>query len=117
MIGPISNRPNNPVRPTSAVRRQNPRLDVNLNAIIESDGTEHHAEIRDVSTTGAAILGSPPKLSNDMFVALHIEGMNSLDAKVVREFQGGYAVHFTDPKHAINEQQMSKFRSATQRGI
>ena len=78
MIGPIANRPKLPVRPTSPVRRRSPRLEVELDATIESDGTEQPAQIRDLSTTGAAIFGSPPKLSNDMFVELHLEGQRSL---------------------------------------
>jgi len=117
MIAPITNRPNLPIKPTAPVRKRSPRLEVELDATIESDGIEHPAQIRDLSTTGAAIFGSPPKLSNDMFIELHLEGQRSLKANVVREFQGGYAVQFDGTKNAVSAEQLSAFQNAAQGGL
>jgi len=117
MIGPTTYRPNLPIKPTSPVRRRDPRLEVELDATIESDGIEQPAQIRDLSTTGAAIFGSPPKLSNDMFVELHMEGQRSLKANIVREFQGGYAVQFDGAKNAISAKQLSAFQNAARNGL
>jgi hypothetical protein len=117
MVGPISNRSSSPIKPVSPAQRRSPRLEVNLGAIVESDGVETPSQIKDVSTSGAAIFGSPPKLSNEMFVTLHVEGMNSMDAKVVREFEGGYAIQFDGPANAIPDEHLSSFRAATKGGI
>lgn len=117
MLGPISNKSSAPIRPTSPARRRSPRLEVNLGAVVESEGVETPSQIKDVSSSGAAIFGSPPKLSNEMFVILHLEGMQSKEAKVVREFDGGYAVQFNGTANAIPDEQLSRFRSATRNGI
>ena len=117
MIGPITNRPKLPIKPAAPVRRRSSRLEVELDATIESDGIERPAQIRDLSATGAAIFGSPPKLSNDMFVELHLEGQKSLKANVVRKFQGGYAIQFDGPKNAVSAEQLSAFQNAAQAGL
>jgi len=117
MTGPITNRPNQPIRPTAPVRKRSRRLQVELDATIESDGIERTAQIRDLSTTGAAIFGPPPKLSNDMFVDLHIEGQRSLKANVVREFGGGYAVQFDGTQNMISAEQLVAFQQSARKGF
>ncbi len=117
MIGPIANRPHAPIRPTSPVRRRSPRMEIELDATIESDGVEQSAQIQDLSTTGAAIFGTRPELSNDMFVELHIEGERSRKANIVREFEGGYAVRFDGPKNALSADQLSAFQEAARGGL
>jgi hypothetical protein len=117
MIGPVNNRPSAPIRPAAPVRRRSPRMEIELDATIESEGVAHTAQVRDVSTTGAAIFGSKPKLSNDMFVELHMEGHRSLKASVVREFPDGYAVQFNDADKAISAQELSEFKNAARSGI
>jgi len=117
MIGPIANRPHTPIRPVSPVRRRSPRMEVELDATIESDGVEQSAQIHDLSTTGAAIFGTRPELSNDMFVELHIEGERSRKANIVREFEGGYAVKFDGAKNAISAEQLSAFQAGTRSAL
>ena len=117
MIGPITTRPHAPIKPTAPVRKRSPRVEIELDATIESGGLEQSAHIRDLSTTGAAIFGSPPKLSNDMFVELHMEGQRSLKANVVREFQGGYAVQFEGKNNTISAGQLSAFQNAARGGL
>ena len=117
MIGPTTNRPTLPIKPAAPVRKRSPRLEVELDATIESDGIEQPAQIRDLSASGAAIFGSPPKLSNDMFVELHMEGQRSLKANIVREFQGGYAVQFDGTKNAISAKQLLVYQNAARSGL
>ena len=47
---------------------------------------------------GAAIELKGPEITNDMFVALHLEGSEQIDSRVVRNFDGGFALKFESDK-------------------
>lgn len=57
------------------------------------DDQEHFGHVQDISGGGAALLAET-HLDNSAFVQLHIEGMKSMDGRVVRTFERGYAVEF-----------------------
>lgn len=94
MIGPVSTSPKFPIKATSRVRRRAKSEEVELDGTLESEGTGHAVQVRNFSASGATVYGSKPKLSNDMFVELHIEGQESRKAKVVSEVLGGYVIKF-----------------------
>ena len=97
MIGPVSISPRHPIKPTARVKRRAKSEEVELDATLESNGTEHAVQVRNFTPAGATVYGSKPKLSNDMFVELHIEGQESLQATVVSEVAGGYVIRFGQP--------------------
>jgi len=116
MIGPISRAPVRPVRP---IKGRSHRFEVEAEATIESQGEVSATKLRDISETGASLLGSAPVLTNDLFVELHLEGQRSLRAEVVREFEGGYAVKFDNAgaRGTLSQQELNDFRSAVSPGI
>lgn len=111
MLGPINRAPIHPIRP---IKGRSHRFEVEADAMVESRGETNATRLRDISETGASLLGSTPVLTNDLFVELHLEGQRSLRAEVVREFEGGYAVRFdTDETGgALSQQELNNFRSS-----
>jgi hypothetical protein len=96
MIGPVSTSPKFPIKATSPVKRRSNSKEIEFDGTLESEGMGHAVHVRDFSSSGATVYGSKPKLSNDMFVELHIEGQESRKATVVSEVLGGYVIRFKD---------------------
>lgn len=108
MVGPIQG---SPTHSSLTQRNRSRRFSVDLEASVAVDGTEAPARIQDISESGVALVGEAPKLSNEQFLDLHVEGYDRLQGRVVRKFQGGYAVQFdgeTGP--TISEQELAEFR-------
>ena len=116
MIGPISRTPIHPVRP---VKGRSKRYEVEADATVESRSETRATKLHDISETGASLLGSPPVLTNDLFVELHLEGQRSLKAEIVREFEGGYAVKFDQSNTGgmLSAQELQDFRAAVRPGV
>ena len=92
-------------------KERSQRFAVDMDAVVEADGREHSAHIQDISRTGAAIAGKAPKMTNQQFLDLHIEGYDRMQGRVVREFDGGYALQFEeDNGPAITEEELARFR-------
>lgn len=98
-------------------RNRSRRFPVDLEASIEIEGVESPARIQDISESGVALVGDAPKLSNEQFLDLHIEGYSRLQGRVVREFAGGYAMQFdSNSRLKISEQELTEFRQRAERG-
>ncbi len=106
----------NPIQPHLANaslsrRERSPRFPVDLNAYVEANGKEMPAHLQDISSTGAALFGDVPDMSNEQFLDLHVEGYQRLQGRVVREFAGGYALQFDDENApTISDAELEKFR-------
>ncbi len=102
MISPVSVNPTFPIKPAARVKRRakTDEVELELEGTLQSNGAEHPVQVRNFSTSGASVFGSNPKLSNDMFVELHIAGQESLKGTVVSEVAGGYVLQFESTKQA-----------------
>ena len=108
MVGPIQN---SPTHSSLTQRNRSRRFSVDLEASVEVAGVEAPVRIQDISESGVALVGEAPKMSNEQFLDLHIEGYDRFQGRVVRKFAGGYAMQFdgeTGPK--ISEQELADFR-------
>lgn len=98
---------------TVAQRRRYPRTEISrpFRAAIPDSDTELKGRTRDVSASGAALV-SELNVPNDTFVELHMEGVGDVSARVVRSFEGGFAVAFEldDEERAALEAAIEKFR-------
>ena len=92
--------------------RKHERFDVRkkVSAIVE--GTQHEVLVVDISESGAAVQLAGPEITNDMFVALHLEGSEHIAGRVVRNFEGGFALEFeTDEAHQAHiREEVEKFK-------
>ena len=75
--------------------RQHPRYDINQPGKLVVDGRTHDATVVNVSTGGAAVT-DVPLFSNDMFIELHMEGVATMEGRVVRQVGSGFALVFDD---------------------
>ncbi len=108
MVGPIQTSTPNM---SMTERQRSKRFSVDIEASVESEGQTAPVLVRDISESGAAILGDAPELTNEQFLDLHIEGYNRLHGRVVREFSGGYAMQFSsEDGPAISEEELAEFR-------
>jgi len=113
-IGPIDQSRTDQRRPErdGANKRQFPRYVLDVPAEVTGDAGSQDALLHDISEGGAAVLAPQPLFTNDQFVELHMEGQSGLRGRVVREFQGGYALEFEESP-AENEkrrEQVDNFR-------
>jgi len=113
-IPPIDQSRTDPRRPEEdgTNKRQFPRYVVDAPAEVTGDAGRQDAVLHDISEGGAAVLAPQPLFTNDQFVELHMEGQSALRGRVVREFQGGYALEF-DANPAEDEkrrEQVDTFR-------
>lgn len=99
--------------------RRHERLRVDMPARTLGKAGEQKGIVQDISESGAAIATDNPIYSNDQFVELHIEGHQRLSGRVVREFQGGYALAFEDNKASQMKmaEDIEKFRKIAGRKI
>jgi len=93
--------------------RRYPRYQLDLTARAIADGEGHPAVVQDISEGGASIAVDNALFTNDEFVELQVEGHSNLSGRVVRQFQGGYAMEFdedTAEKRKLAEE-IEKFRA------
>jgi hypothetical protein len=76
--------------------RRHERMRVNVPARTVGPAGEQQSVVQDISESGAAIVADRTVYENDQFVELHMEGRESMNGRVVRQFEGGYAVAFED---------------------
>lgn len=76
-------------------RRLYPRVPYRRPVVARTRNREIRAEVLDISDAGLSLL-SAVVLDNDTFVKLHVEGVGEIEGRVVRTFDGGFAVVF-DP--------------------
>jgi len=90
--------------PVTSNSRRFERFDVNLPArTVDKDGNEYEAQVTDISAGGASVSLSaeaPGQFSNEAFVELQLEGYDRYQGRVVREFDGGYALEFDQSARA-----------------
>ncbi len=102
----------------SGRRHERFKVDVKARALV--DGHPHDVRVLDISESGAAIQSTPaaPVVGNDHFVELHLEGQKHLQGRVVRNFEGGYALEFEVDEKRQEEmrQELEKFRKIVGRG-
>jgi len=98
---------------TISQNRKHERFDVRKKVSAVVEGTQHEALVVDISEGGAAVQLTGPEITNDMFVALHLEGNEQIDGRVVRNFEGGFALKFEsdEEKQADIREEVEKFKN------
>jgi len=95
----------------NARRHARYQLDMPVHAV--TDGGEQRVTVRDISLSGAAIATDKALFTNDDFVELQVEGHGNISGRVVRQFQGGYAMAFDEDSAEKRElaEEIEKFRA------
>lgn len=77
-------------------RRLYPRVPYRRPVVARTRDREIRAEVLDISDAGLSLL-SAVVFDNETFVRLHVEGVGEVEGRVVRTFDGGFAVVFDPP--------------------
>jgi len=97
---------------TGADKRRYERFEVNLPTEVRSADGNFQATLVDVSEGGAAVQLDKTGFGNDLFVALHTDGHEDLHGRIVREFDGGFALSFDDEEEQERARaEIEKFRA------
>lgn len=97
---------------TISQNRKHERFDVRKKVSAVIEGVQHEALVVDISDGSAAIELTGPEITNDMFVALYLEGSEKINGRVVRNFEGGFALEFETDKaeQAHIREEVAKFK-------
>lgn len=92
-------------------RRLHPRLPYRRPVVARTKDREIEAKLLDISESGLALL-SAVALDNDTFVRLHVEGVGEVEGRVVRTFDGGFAIVFDAAPDSASRQSIAAAISA-----